>query len=439
MSSGVSVPRPDSGEVNVAYLIRSFPRLSQTFILSEILTLEAKGIGIRILALVNPHESLVQSGLEDLRAPVTYLEDVLPQSFWRRALLHLSLLGKTPVRYLRAIVCVLRERKEHESGYANYTGFRCLSLAVLTATLLRGPGKGPGRGRIVIDHVHAHFAHDPTFIASLVQVLTGISFSFTAHARDLYQISRRTLVRRSARATHVITCCRANQDFLVTSLPERLHPRVRLIYHGVDTEVFRPSGSRAGNDPRPTVMTVGRLVAKKGLFDLLETCRIVTGRGLDFTCLIFGDGPQRGELASLIETDGLRNQVRLMGSLTQRELVGAYQGADVFALTPFVTEEGDRDGIPNVLMEAMACGLPVLTTDAGGIAELVTHRSNGLLLPPRDVQALASALQSLLVDKELRADLGDAARRAVTRRFDSKACISELESIFRAVAGAAYP
>ncbi len=434
MSSGGSASSEDMSHVNVAYLIRSFPRLSQTFILTEILTLEAQGAEIRILALVNPHERLVQPGLQQLRAPVTYLDSALTSSTWRRALLHLRLAVKRPRRYLRALRCVLRERREHESGYSNYSAFQCLSLAMAAAPLLRASGDSGTR----IGHLHAHFAHDPTFIASLVHLLTGISYSFTAHARDLYQIGHRPLVRRSARATHVITCCRANRDFLLSALPESLKPRVRLIYHGVDSQFFRPRDSPTVNGETPTVVTVGRLVAKKGLADLVRACGIV-GRGLDFKCLIFGEGPQRAELLSLIEAEGLRGRVQLMGSLTQRELIAAYQGADVFALTPFVTKDGDRDGIPNVLMEAMACGLPVLTTDAGGIAELVTHGSNGFLLPPRDVHAMATGLRTLLEDVELRARLGGEARKTVTRRFDSKICVSELGSIFRAMGGTACP
>lgn len=434
MSSVGSASPGDLSQISVAYLMRSFPRLSQTFILTEILMLEAQGAEIRILALANPLEPLVQPGLRELRATVTYLEGALPPSTWRRALLHLRVLVKRPVRYLRALGCVLRQGREHESGYSNYPAFRCLSLAVAAAVKLRAPGNSGTR----IGHLHAHFAHDPTFIALLVHLLTGVSYSFTAHARDLFQIGHRTLVRRSAGATRVITCCRANRDFLVSALPESLHPRVRLIYHGVDSQFFRPRDSRPGNGATPTVLTVGRLVAKKGLADLVRACGIV-GRRLDFRCLIFGDGPLRAELLSQIEAEGLRGRVQLMGSLTQRELIAAYQGADVFALTPFVTKDGDRDGIPNVLMEAMACGLPVLTTEVGGISELVTHGSNGFVLAPRDVDAIATGLRTLLEDAELRARLGAEARKTVTSRFDSRACTAELGSIFRAIEGTAWP
>jgi glycosyltransferase involved in cell wall biosynthesis len=421
-------------QVTVAYFIRSFPRLSQTFILNEILTLEAQGIEIRILALFNPNEPMVQPNLRDLRAPVTYLESALPPSMWGRTLLNLGFFVKAPVCYLRALRCVLMEGKEHQAGYSNYPAFRCLSLAVMAASLL----KASDEAGATIDHLHAHFAHDPTFIASLVHLLTGISYSFTAHARDLYQIGRKSLLRRSARATHVITCCAAGREFLVSALPEWMHTRVRLIYHGVDSRYFRPLNSRVRHGTDPTVMTVGRLVAKKGLADLIRACGIV-GRQLGFKGLIFGDGPQRAELQTLIETEGLRGRVQLMGSLTQRELVAAYQGADVFALTPFVTEDGDRDGIPNVLMEAMACGLPVLTTDAGGISELVTHGNNGLLLRPRDIHGLATSLQALLEDRELRDRLGIAARKTVMTQFDSESCIAELESIFRTIGETACP
>jgi glycosyltransferase involved in cell wall biosynthesis len=416
--------RPDGA--GIAYLVRSWPRLSQTFISSEVLALESQGVDIRVMAFVNPREPLVQPELASLRAPVVYLDESVPERMDRVVRAHLKAFARAPGRYLRALAVAVVAGKEHESGYSNYSRFRCFTLATCAAGYLTSPDDGTGR----VQHLHAHFAHDPTFVALLVHLLTGVSYSFTTHARDLYQIQRRALIRRAERATHVVTCCRANEVFLRSTLPQRLRSRVRLIHHGVDSEAFRPGPPKSGSGA-PRVVAVGRLVAKKGFEDLIRACGVVARTGQDFTCLIYGDGPQRAELSAVVESEELGDRVHLMGALTQRELVGVYQGADVFALTPFVTGDGDRDGIPNVLLEAMSCGLPVLTTDAGGISELVVHESNGLLLPPRDVDGIAAGLHALLRNAEFRTRLGESARATVAKGFDSKSLVAELVSIFR--------
>lgn len=418
-------------DINVAYLLRSFPRLSQTFILSEVLMLEAQGVGIRVFGLADPREPIIQPNVAYLHAPVTYLNELEPTTRRETLFLHLQLLLWHPLRYLRALECLFAGGKEHKSGYSNYSGFRCFSLAACAANRLYKRSRGSER----IHHIHAHFAHDPTFVALLVHLLTGVSYSFTAHARDLYQTDQGSLVRRAAKATHVITCCRANGEYLDATLPNRFRSRIRLIHHGVDSREFHPlesSVTEAAGEP-PRVVTVARLVEKKGLSDLIRACGIAAAHGHRFTCLIYGEGPERGELSSLIEAMGLSSHVRLMGSCTQQDLVSVYQHADIFAFTPFVTDDGDRDGIPNALMEAMACSLPVLVTNAGGIPELVTHGANGLMSTPRDVDCIAAGLETLLQDADLRTCLGAAARETVAEGFDAWAQAAELATIFRTV------
>ena len=424
-----SAQRPS--EINVAYLVRSFPRLSQTFILSEVLLLEAQSVGIQILGLADPREPMIQPNVAYLHAPVTYLNELEPTTRREALFLHAQLLLRHPLRYLRALGCLFAGGRGHESGYSNYSSFKCFSLAACAATWLYKRPRNGGR----IHHIHAHFAHDPTFVALLVHLLTGVSYSFTAHARDLYQTGRGSLVRRAAKATHVVTCCRANCEYLNATLPNRFRSRIRLIHHGVDSREFHPLHSpvaEAAGEP-PRVVSVARLVEKKGLSDLIRACGIAAAHGHRFTCLLYGEGPERDELSTLIDALGLSSSVRLMGSCTQQDLVSVYQHADIFALTPFVTDDGDRDGIPNALMEAMACSLPVLVTNAGGISELVTHGANGLMSPPREVDGIAAGLETLLQDADLRTRLGSAARKTVAEGFDSWAQTAELATIFRTV------
>jgi glycosyltransferase involved in cell wall biosynthesis len=392
--------------------------------------LEAQGVVVRVVGLESSGEQLVQPDVARVRGPIAYLSELLPRSRQGRALLHLRTLLSAPVPYLRALTCVAKGSREHRSGYHNYSGWHCFDLAAAAALMLSEGGSPEKR----VGHLHAHFAHDPAFVALLVHLLTGIPFSFTAHARDLYQIEPRALVRRARRAGNVVTCCRANRDYLSSRLPPHFRSRIRLIHHGVDVKVFHPPETRGcAQLPAPRLVTVARLVEKKGLSDLIRACHILAQREVGFSCLIYGEGPQRAELASLIEASGLASRVRLMGSCTQSELVNVYHDADIFVLTPFVTKEGDRDGIPNVVMEAMASALPVLVTDCGGIGEIVLDGVNGLVVQPRDVDGIARGLDLLLGDADLRAQLGAAGRRTVVGGFDARACSAELACFFRSL------
>jgi glycosyltransferase involved in cell wall biosynthesis len=178
------------------------------------------------------------------------------------------------------------------------------------------------------------------------------------------------------------------------------------------------------------ILSIGRLVEKKGFADLLRACAQLKRAGRRFRLAIYGDGPLRAELAALTAALALEDEVALPGAVTQQELLPAFQQADLFALTPFVTADGDSDGVPNVLVEAMACGLPVVSTEVAGVPELVTHAHNGLLVPPQDVSAIAAALAALLDDVPRRRRLGAAARQTVVERFDLQAGAQQMAALF---------
>ncbi|MEN9936499.1 MAG: hypothetical protein RLZZ387_3078 [Chloroflexota bacterium] len=405
----------------IGYIVRSFPRLSQTFVLSEVLALEELGVRLRIYACTDPREPVVQPQVADVRAPVTYL-DAAPPDELRAA--HARVAAEGPARYAAALAYV-RERADLDEGYTAASRFACLDYAVWLTYLLRGTG---------VAHLHAHFAHDPTLVALLAQMLTGLPFSFTAHARDLFQIPHQALAERVAAATHVVTCCGANLAYTDEVLPSGLRPKVRLIHHGVNLDGFRPAGDgraniggRSDSSP-PLIVSVGRLVEKKGFPDLLRACGLLARSGRSFRLAIYGDGPQRGELAALAAELGVA--LELPGERPQRDLVPVLQSADVFALTPFVTEDGDRDGVPNVLVEAMACALPAVSTAVSGIPELVRDGENGLLCAARDVTGIAGALGRLLDSAADRRRLGAAARRTVVEQFDLRAAARELAGLF---------
>ena len=403
----------------VIYIVRSWPRLSQTFIVNEVLALERRGLELVVFSLVRSGEDVVQPQVADVRAPVHYLDGTHGGADVRRLL---SWCALAPLRtFLVLVHCLLHPRLA--AGYGECSTRQCLAHALRVAAAvrdLRAAGDEPVR-------VHAHFAHDPALVGMLVARLTGLPFSFTAHARDLYELPAAGLIGRAREATAVVTCCEANARYLESVVPHQDRPPIVVIHHGVDLHRFSPAGQVAATPP--LLVSVGRLVEKKGFPDLLRALREVQRRGVPFQARISGDGPSYAELARLRDTLGLAGDVEMRGAEDSDAVVAALHQATVFALTPRELPGGDRDGIPNVLVEAMACGLPVVTTTAGGITELVRHDVNGLLAAPGDVAAIADALCHLLTDATSRSRLRTAARRTVELGYDTDDAARRLEGV----------
>ncbi|WP_127126226.1 glycosyltransferase [Georgenia sp. SYP-B2076] len=399
------------------YVTRSWPRLSQTFIVNEVLALERLGVDLEIFAMAASGETVRQPQVDEVRAPVICLGPAPAAGD------HRFLAAREPERFAAA-ARFARANPDLASGYATATTSECFEHAVrIAARALRAAEAG-----VPVAHLHAHFAHDPALVAHLVHRLTGLPYSLTAHARDLYQIPPRSLRVRADGATSVLTCCRANLDFLGGRLGAATASRVRLIHHGVDLRRFAPG------PPRPAravvrVLSVGRLVEKKGFPDLLRACAGIAA-DRSFTLTVLGDGPMRTALERLRDELGLRDVVAFAGEHDSDAVALAMRDADLFALTPFVTADGDRDGLPNVVVEALASGLPVVATAAGGVGEAVRHGHNGLLAQPRDVAAIGANLAALVDDPALRRELGARARVTVEESFDVDRAARELVEVF---------
>jgi glycosyltransferase involved in cell wall biosynthesis len=403
----------------VIYIVRSWPRLSQTFIVNEVLALERRGLELVVFSLVRSGEDVVQPQVADVRAPVHYLDGTRRGADVRRVL---SWCAFAPLRtFLVLVHCLLHPRMA--AGYGECSTRQCLGHALRIAAAvrdLRAAGDEPVR-------VHAHFAHDPVFGGMLVARLTGLPFSFTAHARDLYELPAAGLIARAREATAVVTCCEVNARYLESVVPHQDRPPIVVVHHGVDLHRFSPAGHVTASPP--LLVSVGRLVEKKGFPDLLRALREVKHRGVPFHARISGDGPLYAELVRLRDNLGLAARVELQGAEDSGAVVAALQRATVFALTPRELPGGDRDGIPNVLVEAMACGIPVVTTAAGGITELVRNDVNGLLVASGDTAGIADALCHLLTDAASRSRLGAAARRTVEHEHDIDDAARRLEGV----------
>jgi glycosyltransferase involved in cell wall biosynthesis len=409
-------------QAEFAYLIRMFPQTSETFIASEILRVERSGLPLRVYSYRRPVEDVRHEVVRQIQSPVTYLPDPL----WK---------------HLPQLLRGAREMWRLEPARA-----RALLLTAFRSSLrdrsvdvwkrwLQGMYLANGLRREGVRHVHAHFAHQATQVAMFASLVSGVPFSFTGHAKDVYTARKRDLRQKVAAASFVLTCTGANVSYLRSVAAREDREKVLLAYHGVDLEKFvpRPAGSIVG-DP-PLILSVGRLVAKKGYDDLLRSAAMLRDRGRALRLRIVGEGPERINLEKLRAELGLEGIVEFAGSRSQEDLIGIYQEATVFALACRVLDDGDRDGIPNVLMEAMATGLPVVSTDVSGISELIAHDEDGLLVTSRDVRALADAMDSLLDDARLRTRLGGEARRKVERSFDAETCGRQLAERYAVAAG----
>jgi glycosyltransferase involved in cell wall biosynthesis len=406
----------------VIYLVRSWPRLSQTFIVNEVLALERRGLDLVVFSLVRSGETVVQPQVGEVRTAVRFLEDSRPVR--QRLREHLAVITAGPLRYAKTAWFAAR-RRDLASGYATATTHECFSYAVRVAAevvRLRRSDRAPS-------HLHAHFAHDPALVALLVRRLVRLPYSFTAHARDLVQIPATSLQARAEEATALITCCDVNAEYIAETVPAE-QPEVRVIRHGVELDRFQPRTRSGQDDAR--IVTVGRLVEKKGFPDLLEALARVQAGGQRVRCSVYGDGPLREALTEQRDALGLTEAVRFEGEGDRETIIAALQGADVFVLTPTVTSDGDRDGIPNVLVEAMACGLPVVSTTAGGIPELVTDGVDGFLTAPGEVASIAERIGTLLGAPELRQRMGAAARDTAVTGFDINRAAEQLHQIFLA-------
>ncbi len=397
--------RKDSQQVGpqrLAYLLNGFPCLAETYILQEILELERQGLSLRIFALYEPSDAQLVEEAQSVQAPVTYIPR--PGYFSRDMLLLLTAavrrFFKAPWRFLHAGVLVAVHTRQLSAS-------RHLLYAAYLADQLEHES---------ITHLHAHFANTPGSVAQLAHLLTGISYSFTAHAYDIYLSSQAALAYKMQLATFVVTCTAYNQHYLVALVDQRVGERIHRIYHGLNVRAFPSSPVVPSTSPR--ILVVGRLVEKKGMPYLLRACRLLIDQGYDFTCCIVGDGPLRPALEQEIRELALADRVELLGAQPHERVIELYQQATLVTLPCIVSQDGDRDGIPNVLVESLYMRVPIVSTTVSGIPELITSEVNGLLVPPNDSVALAAALGRLLDDPALRDRLATAGRQTVLEQFD---------------------
>jgi glycosyltransferase involved in cell wall biosynthesis len=393
-----ATPLPAAAQPDLAVLVHEYPKLSETFVLSDLLALEERGIRLHVYSLRRPAGDLVQDDTAQLQAPVDYLPELGGRqlNLLVRAV-HANLLVRSPQRYTAGLSQIYAS--------PDFSKLRLRQSVLLARELLR----------IGAPPLYIHFAHKPTTVGRFASLMLGNRFGVSAHAVDVWATPPKELRAKLRDASVVLSCYEEAQQHLQRLA--RGHTPVRLVRHGVD---IPPEIRRVESDP-PVILAVGRLVEKKGFETLLRAAAMLHGAGNAFRLHIAGDGIMWPALARLVGELGIGELVRFLGPQTRDELDEHYERASVFALPCQIGADGNRDGLPNTILEAMARALPVVSTTLPSLAEAIDDGVEGRLVRPRDPQGLASALGELLGDRELRMRMGAAGRDRARREFDRRA------------------
>lgn len=398
----------------LAYLGRVLPVISETFVVREIAALRSMGARIKTFSLYPGQDQANHPEAPELAQEVEVLFQPTKPGFW---LSHLFFFFRHPGRYWH---CLSRYGLLVREPWRNR--LRCLAffaMAPYAAWRLQGAGVG---------HLHAHFANAAASVAMSAAHLAGISFSFTVHAYDIF-IDKLALPAKLEAAAFVACISRFNIDYLQKHYPEAAaRARLELVHNGIDPGRFQPCPHPPGTPPR--IIAVGRLVETKGFHVLVEACARLRQEGVAFSCRIVGEGPEGDRLQKMVVDRRLEDRVELLGQLQPEALLPYFQSADLLAM-PACVRNNDQDGIPTVLIEALAMEIPVVATRVSGIPELVRDGETGLLVNPDDPEALAAVLARVLADGPLARRLAAAGRDLVVSEFNLQRSAARLLDLFR--------
>ncbi|PZO33226.1 MAG: colanic acid biosynthesis glycosyltransferase WcaL [Shackletoniella antarctica] len=406
----------------VAYIVKRYPRYSETFIVNEILAHEAAGTEIHIFALRPPVDTHFQDKIARVRAPVTYLR----KPAQGRSNPSVTTLTPNSATYFWS------ELQEAAKVFPDLWSKLSYAAEERTSVVYQAAWLAQEIRQRGITHLHAHFGSVTTSVVRLAAHFADVPYSFTAHAKDIFHesVEPEDLRRKLRDATSVITV----SDYNLAHLKEQFGTDARTlcrIYNGIDLSELRYRPVAEGTGRSPTILSVCRLVEKKGITDLVAACDLLRHWGIDFTCQIVGTGPLEDELRSQIHALHLADWVDILGPRPQQQVFELMQRAAVFAAPYVVGADGNRDGLPTALLEAMALGIPCVATDVTGIPEVVRDGETGLLVGQRDSESLAEALRRLLIEPALGEELAAAARLLIEAEFDITRNTALLRSHFQ--------
>lgn len=400
------------------FILKGYPRLSETFIAQEIGALEQRGLAIDIVSLRFPTDKHVHPVHREITARISYLPEYLYQEPWR--VLRSWVKAKFRRGYWRAFVQWIKDLlRDPTPNRARRFGQACVMVAELPKDATR---------------LHAHFLHTPSSATYYAHLITGMRWSCSAHAKDIWTSPDWDKREKLATLDWLVTCTRDGYDHLREIAAPADKNKIHLVYHGLDFARFPEPPSYSSGRKRDLkapfrILSVGRAVPKKGYADLLQALALLP-KEVEWSFHHIGGGPLLDDLKSLAETLQIARYITWQGSAPQEQVLEAYRAADIFALASCIAEDGDRDGLPNVLMEAQSQRLAVVATNLAGIAELVAPGETGLLVPPSAPENLSGALLRLMRDPALRVRLAEAGYQRVRREFSLERGIDDLERRF---------
>lgn len=399
----------------VAILVTRFPRLAETFILREINELERQGQPVVLVPLLREH------------GPVIH-EEAKP---WVNRALYMRLLS---VAIIRAnLLRIIREPRRYFRLLGTLMVGTALRPAVMVRTLALFPKSvylASLLPRLGIRHVHAHFAVHPTTVAYVISSLSDITYSFTVHGPDVF-VHRLLLAEKITRAKFVRAVSTFVKAFITGLYPDESEGKIEVVHIGVNPDVYAEAAERSSHSkPAVQIVSVAALTDAKGYHFLVDACATLIRDGVDLECRIAGDGPRRNLIRERIQQHGLGNRIRMIGALPQHDVARLVGEADIFVLPSVIAWNGQMDGIPISLMEAMAAGKPVIGSAISGIPELVQHNLNGILVDATHPERIASAMRRLIEDRDLREGMGQRGRDRILSDFDVRNLSAKLIELF---------
>jgi colanic acid/amylovoran biosynthesis glycosyltransferase len=410
-----------SRPLRLAELVSRFPMITETFVLYELEAMEKLGLTVELYSLVREHPKVVHPEAEKWVRRAHYLP-------WISAAIlraHWHFICRDPRTYFRILAEVLR---------GTFGCLRCFGGAL--AIFPKVVRFAYEMEKQAIQHIHAHFAYHSAVAGLIVSRLTGIPFSFTARGSDV-QLDGHMLKEKVAAADFVISVSEYNKKIILSKCGPDATRKIHVIHGGVDVDRLSPR-PESGAGSRLRILCVARFEEVKGHAYLVEACRILKNRGVPFACGLIGDGPLVPQIERQIKQSGLAREVLLLGPKPYEEVIEQISRADALALATAPTAGGKREGIPNVLKEAMACGVAVVAAASGGIPELVDE-SCGILVRPRDATAVADGLQRLYDQPALRRRLGIAGRNRIVREFNLRLSTAMRAELFFRSANGCHP
>lgn len=411
----------------LAYVLKGYPRISETFISNEILLLEKEGFRLHLFSMRHPREKFCHPSVEEIQAQVTYLPSEFTGNWTKLLYPQITAFAAQPAGYLKTLFYTAKQftKKRKVATIKHF-----LQAGFLTATIKRE--------NLDVGHLHGHFAHSPTSVTLFASMMSGIPFSFTAHAKDIYTSSKASLQEKMQRADFLATCTGYNNTYL-SEVKGNIPCPINTIYHGINLDLFKDITQKESATPPYKILTIARMTAKKGLPTLYRALAQLRDQGLEFSHTLIGDGDDREKTEKLLKELNLTDCCTLLGTKTHKDVLEEFLQADLFVLSSQIAKNGDRDGVPNVLVESLAMGVPALSTKVSAIPELLHHRETGYLVEPENVPDLVDGIRTMLTDTALRTTVMENGRNFVEQHFDNKVQTKKLGAVFHKQCPSLFP